>query len=217
MNFIQLHNIQIYHIIHIDKLQHIVNAQALLCDKTISATHSSLGTMIGMDKLKKRRMDEITLSSHPQLYVGECVPFYFCPRSVMLYVIHKANNNSDIKYKDGQDNIIHLVSNIKSGIDFANNNKLKWAFTNSNASSYYFKDFSNINDIQLLNWQAIQENSWSKCREEKQAEFLIEQRFPFELIHTIGVKSLAVQTAVQGILAGTIYKPNVNVLPSWYY
>jgi CxxC-x17-CxxC domain-containing protein len=38
-----------------------------------------------MNKIKERRL-KLPLSSHFNLFVGDCVPFYFCPRSVMLYV-----------------------------------------------------------------------------------------------------------------------------------
>ena len=42
-----------------------------------------IGTTIGMSSLKEQRQTVRQLSSDPGLYVGQCVPFYFCPRSVM--------------------------------------------------------------------------------------------------------------------------------------
>ena len=50
---------------------------------------------------------QLTLPCHPFTCVGEYVPFYFCPRSVMLYVIHCANH-PDIVYTEGQRPIVHL-------------------------------------------------------------------------------------------------------------
>lgn len=47
------------------------------------------GTTIGMETIKDRRLHKCQLRSHPGLFVGQCVPFYFCPRPVMLYMIHK--------------------------------------------------------------------------------------------------------------------------------
>jgi hypothetical protein len=44
---------------------------------------------------------------HPGTCVGEYVPFYFCPRSVMLYVINKGNH-LDLQFRDGQSGIVHL-------------------------------------------------------------------------------------------------------------
>ncbi len=53
-----------------------------------SARRASPGTTIGMSSIKRRRSIERTLNSHPDLHVGDCVPFYFRPRSVMLFLLH---------------------------------------------------------------------------------------------------------------------------------
>lgn len=48
----------------------------------------------------KERRRQLRLTSHRDLRVGECVPFYFCPRSVMLYVIRHANHPK-LTYRGG--------------------------------------------------------------------------------------------------------------------
>jgi len=68
------------------------------------------GTTIGMTAIKTRRLS-LPLESHPDLHVGDCVPFYFCPRSVMLYLIHQANH-PDLSYRGGQGSIIHLEADL---------------------------------------------------------------------------------------------------------
>lgn len=42
-----------------------------------------------MSEIKRRRLEEIPVDCCSGRMVGEFVPFYFCPRSVMLFVIHK--------------------------------------------------------------------------------------------------------------------------------
>ena len=74
---------KIYHIVHVDRLASILASNGLLCDARIIA-QGAAGTTIGMNSIKQRRLTELTLSSYPDLYVGQCVPFYFCPRSIML-------------------------------------------------------------------------------------------------------------------------------------
>ncbi len=76
---------KIYHIVHVDRLPSIVSDDCLWCDAEV-IRRAPPGTTIGMTGIKQRRLEELTLSSHPELHVGECVPFYFCPRSVMLYL-----------------------------------------------------------------------------------------------------------------------------------
>ncbi|MDD9825086.1 MAG: DarT ssDNA thymidine ADP-ribosyltransferase family protein, partial [Gammaproteobacteria bacterium] len=51
---------------------------------------------------------ELPLSSHHEMHVGDCVPFFFCPRPVMRFVIHK-KNDPDLLYRGGQDLIVDTL------------------------------------------------------------------------------------------------------------
>ena len=72
------------------------------------------------------------------VHVGKCVPFYFCPRSIMLYILHMGNH-PEISFTGWQNNIIHLEADLNSTIDLANNANRKWVFTDRNAGSSYFR------------------------------------------------------------------------------
>ncbi len=67
---------KIYHILHHDRLPYVLNDGFLFSDSIVSAK-SLGGTMIGMSTIKKRRLTELTLTSHPDLYVGQCCSFLF--------------------------------------------------------------------------------------------------------------------------------------------
>ncbi|EGU38810.1 hypothetical protein VII00023_15051, partial [Vibrio ichthyoenteri ATCC 700023] len=131
---------KIFHIVHVDRLASILGSNGLLCDAQIIAQQAA-GTTIGMNTIKHRRLTELTLDSHPDLYVGQCVPFYFCPRSIMLYVIHRADSD-ELAYKGGQGPIIHLQADLNATVQWAQRQGHRWAFTLSNAGSYYFEDRS---------------------------------------------------------------------------
>ncbi|MEO1020180.1 MAG: DUF4433 domain-containing protein, partial [Pseudomonadota bacterium] len=90
---------KLYHIVHVDRLASIVDDGELWCDAEVLA-RSSPGSTIGMSSIKHRRLTQNTLESHPDLFVGQCVPFYFCPRSVMLYLIYK-QNHPELAYRGG--------------------------------------------------------------------------------------------------------------------
>jgi hypothetical protein len=113
--------IKIFHIVHISKLPEIHRQQFLFSDAIIQKS-PPIGITIGMDKIKKRRLEELALSTRPGLHVGECVPFYFCPRPVMLYMFHRGNH-PDIEYHGGQEPIIHLVADLRKTVDWAESNK----------------------------------------------------------------------------------------------
>jgi hypothetical protein len=205
---------KIYHILHYDKLPPVLKNGFLYSDEIITANASS-GTTIGMSKIKRRRLEECELSSHPELFVGQCVPFYFCPRSVMLYLIHK--RNSELEYQGGQSPIVHLVADLFKAITWAEQNGKRWAFTSSNAGSYYFEDFKKLSQLDKINWDAIRANYWSSCREEKQAELLIEDCFPWDLVEQIGIISTKYYRIVDKKLAATSHKPKIEVRQEWYY
>ena len=102
---------KIYHIVHVDRLASIIADGVLWCDAEMQRRPRQ-GTSIGMSTIKERRLRN-RLNSRPGLYVGGCVPFYFCPRSVMLYVIYK-RNHPDLTYSDGQQPIVHLVADLQT-------------------------------------------------------------------------------------------------------
>ena len=105
---------KIYHIVHVDRLPSILQDGCLWCDSEI-ARGNRQGTTIGLSKIKQRRLDELTLRSHPDLHVGDCVPFYFCPRSVMLYMIHRGNH-PELSYHGGQGEILHLEADLHASV-----------------------------------------------------------------------------------------------------
>ena len=81
---------KIYYIAHCDRVLSIAKDNEILCDREARRLECE-GIEIGMTDIKERRMKN-ELDCYPGLYVGECVPFYFCPRSIMLYILHKANH-----------------------------------------------------------------------------------------------------------------------------
>jgi hypothetical protein len=214
MTFSVPENIKLYHIVHIDRLPSIIYDGYLWSDANIQKKEY-LGTTIGISAIKDRRLKN-PLTSYPDLHVGECVPFYFCYRSVMLYLFYK-NNHSDILYDGGQEPIIHLVTDLNLTIDWASHNNRRWVFTDSNAGSFYFNDYCNLNQLKLINWPAVNANNWHNCREHKQAEFLIENQCPFNLVESIGVFSQKQFNTVSSLISCSKFKPIVKIKRYWYY
>jgi hypothetical protein len=54
---------KIYHIVHVDRLPSIITDGWLWCDTEI-VRRSPPGTTIGMNAIKQRRLNELTLNSH---------------------------------------------------------------------------------------------------------------------------------------------------------
>lgn len=212
---------KIYHIVHADRLSSITHDGCLWCDAEI-IRRSSPGTTIGMNRIKERRLSELTLESHPGLFVGQCVPFYFCPRSVMLYLLYR-RDHLDLTYRDGQEAVIHLEADFHAAVAWADQNRKRWAFTLSNAGSTYFEDRKSLSQLHEINWPAVGALQWSgvgvapSVREGKQAEFLIEYCFPWHLVERIGVYSHKISQNVSDTLQSITHKPRLEIRRDWYY
>lgn len=206
---------KIYHIFHVDRLASVI-ADDFMWSDAVMNQKAPVGTTIGMSAIKARRLRELTLTSHPDLYVGGCVPFYFCPRSVMLYLIHQANHQ-DLGYRGGQAPIIHLEADLRATVAWAEANGHRWAFTLSNAGAYYFEDRSDLGQLTEINWAAVQALDWRSCKEGKQAEFLLEGCFPWHLVERIGVQSQAIYTHVAHALTAGSHRPRLEIKADWYY
>ena len=210
---------KIYHIVHVDRLPSIIASGGLLPDSVMRnyAQRAPASTNIGLSGIKKQRLTR-PVSCHSDLCLGDCVPFYFCPRSVMLYVI-SCKNHPQLSYRGGQDPIAHLEADLMKTIEFADEQRFRWAFTNSNASSAYCDSWNSVQDLGKIDWDAVQARYWSDptVKDHKQAEFLIERSFAWSLVERIGVKSQQVCATVAAALNQATHKPQVSVMSSWYY
>jgi ssDNA thymidine ADP-ribosyltransferase, DarT len=211
---------KIYHILHEDRLPSIVGRGRMLCHAQVIAEGLD-GTNIGMNGIKQRRLT-LALTSRPGLMVGACVPFYFCPRSVMLFLIHRANH-PELTYTGGQGPIVHLEADLLSVVAWANQNNARWAFALSNAGSNYFEDRADLSKLDEIDWSAVTARQWAgvgvpaSVKEGKQAEFLLEAFFPWSLVERIGVLSQPIAQRVANSLRQAAYRPPVVIRTDWYY
>lgn len=206
---------RIYHILHVDRLRSVIQDGHLLCDAKI-AQRSGEGTTIGMSRIKERRLESLRLQSHPELHVGECVPFYFCPRSIMLYMIHRGND-PELAYRGGQGPIVHLEASLDATVRWADANNQRWAFTLSNAGAIFFEDRCTLAALDEIDWPAVEATDWREHKDGKQAEFLIEEQFPWHLVSRVGAVSPEMAARVSGLLEGKTHQPTVEVRRDWYY
>lgn len=208
---------KIYHITHVDNLAPIAATGALLSDRLMLESGNPVQA-IGMSEIKRRRIKELVVTCHPGTRVGDYVPFHFCPRSVMLYVIHMANH-AELIYRGGQGPIVHLEADLHQVVAWAQANGRRWAFSLSNAGAYYAQFRSNLQDLGELDWNAIAATDFrlAEVKEAKQAEFLVHERFPFSLVERIGVHSIAVHRSAMRAIAGAPHRPGIEVRPDWYY
>lgn len=200
----------IYHITHVDNLASIIVSGALWSDaRCIQKGADSKN--IGYSHIKARRLSRaITVSAGGKL--GNYVPFNFCSRSIMLYVVSQGHAD----YAAGQQPIIHLVSSIETVVA----SRRPWAFTDIHADLSYAEQFDSLDYINEVDWNVMPVEYWggdSELKEKRQAEFLVYEWCPWNAIKEIGVIDEAVAAIVRTALATTEHKPKVVVRRDWYY
>lgn len=197
----------IFHITHLDNLASIVAAGGLWSDSERIAQNIGVQN-IGNLRIKNRRLTRVVSVAAGGM-LGDYVPFNFCPRSVMLYVVGQGHDD----YGGGQKDILHLRSNTQTVSGSS------WAFTERHAELPYAEYFGSLGDLDKLHWPSINEHYWSDpdVRERKQAEFLIHRFCPWALIVEIGVRSQTTADKVLEALRSAAHLPQVSVRPSWYY
>lgn len=207
---------KIYHITHVDNLPNILRDGVLWSDAQLNA-RGGPASPIGMGSIKERRL-RLPVKCHPGDSVGDYVPFYFCPRSIMLYLIHCANH-PELTYRGGEEPILHLQLDLHETIEWAETEERRWAFSLSNAGAVYTEFRAQIGDLGEIDWDAVAATDFrpAKVKEGKQAEFLVHESVPWTLVRQIGACSAAVQRQAQRTLSGAGHQPPVTVLRSWYF
>lgn len=205
---------KLYHITAVTNLPSII-ADGLLSD-AIMIGRGGPATPIGMSRLKARRLT-LPVTCHGGMKVGDFVPFYFCPRSVMLYLLHKGNH-VDLRYRGGQEPIVHLEVDMHAVIEWATTNGVRWAFTARNAAAVYNVEFfASIDELGRIDWAAVETTDWAAVKEAKQAEFLVHGRLPWELVSAVGVCSPATLDQAARALSSAAHRPPVMIRRDWYY
>ncbi|HUW32363.1 MAG TPA: DUF4433 domain-containing protein [Planctomycetota bacterium] len=210
-------NPQILHITHVDNLAGIIQSDGLVSDAMRRTGSAQCSQLVGLSDIKQDRLAK-AVTCHPGTHVGDYVPFNFCPRSVMLYILHMGNHPG-LTYKGGQRPIVHLQADMFEVVRWADDNNVLWAFTDRNArdrTAYYGRA---VADLSRVNWAAVQSHDFRGpvVKEEKQAEFLVKDRVPWTLVHTIGVIDDGIKKEVERLLVNVTHKLVVSVKRSWYY
>lgn len=212
---------QLYHITHLRNLPGIIASGGLCCDRwreqrqteTIGIAHQHI-------KARRKKRCVNALSGKPVAAGGtlwDYVPFYFAPRSPMLYTIHRGNVEG---YSEGQRPIIHLVSSVETLCALGK----AYAFSDGHAEMTFSELSDEIQNLgTMVDWDVMRSEYWSDTAEQpdrkrrRQAEFLMHEFVPWTAIEQIGVIDKAVEATVQLALERVEHRPMVVVESAWYY
>lgn len=202
---------RIYHITHLDNLRSILERGELCCDQT-RVEADIRARNIGYTHIKERRKNRV-ITKGPGGKLWEYTPFYFAPRSPMLYTIDRGNVPG---YSEGQTPVVHLVATVEKVVDSG----LGFVFTDGHAEIDISRQFDDLADLHRIDWKIMGERYWHDTPEDndrlrrRQAEFLVHRALPWHLVDRVGVISDEIAAAVRTVVGPT---PPVIVRPDWYY
>ena len=187
----------IFHITAIDNLRSIATGGALL-SKLLVTQQGIAAADIAYEGVQDRRAVKVVPVA-PGGTLHDYVPFYFAPRSPMLFTI----NNGNVEGCDyRQDDIVHLASRAQTIRDGGH----AFAFSNLHAGKNFAEFFNDLNRLDQIDWQIFFEmpqlegycKFWnsrpvpahhSLRQESRMAEFLVHQQVPIAAISEIGVRT----------------------------
>ncbi len=202
----------IYHFTDLDNLASIIGNNKIACKNTpglaaVSAAEDSVQ--------QKRARKIVPVCQNGSLH--DYVPFYFAPRSPMLYSLHKGNVET---YTKPQSNLIYLVSAVETVLKF----QLPYAFSNRNATTItadFFDDFQT--NIGAVDWNLMKAEFWHNTEDDtdrksrRAAEFLVFKEVPWDCFNKIGVFDKEKKELVIKFIKAMKSQPLVSVERGWYF
>lgn len=196
----------LFHITPIANLASIVGAGGLHSDAALANVPHEV---FGHGNIKQRRLTQYRVPCCDNRFVGSFVPFYYCPRSPMLYTI---NAGATGKPPGCQREIVHLVTTVATLLERGGT----WAISDGNAGAAHTSFYRDLQALEMLDWPAIRATQWQGRQHEKAAEFLFADFVPWSAILGVGCMNEAAAERVRAIL-GPDAPAQILVRPGWYY
>ncbi|WP_431782602.1 type II toxin-antitoxin system toxin DNA ADP-ribosyl transferase DarT [Streptomyces chumphonensis] len=205
----------VLHFTHLRNLPGILDRGFLMCDRFVRAD-GILQVECADHEIKARRRSR-KVDVPPGGVVADYVPFYFAPRSPMLYKINKGAVST---YADGQDPLVYLVSTPRRLLGAG----CPSVFSDGNCAA----DISVLENepgrlADHVDWAVMRQARWNNTGDDpdrmrrRMAEFLVHERVPVSAFAELAVRTPARAREVRRLLPHGLRRLPVAVRPSWYY
>jgi hypothetical protein len=206
----------LYHFTRVEHLPTVIGS-GIQCD-VVAQTQGLLLKEIGEPGIKQSRRSR-DVPVRPGGVVADYVPFYFAPRSPMLYrIVH----GGVASYTDGDARIVYLCTTLERLAGLG----LDPILTDRNAAKRY-AEFHRFTDGEpeedFVDWPLMKAKMWNNDGEHpdrlerRMAECLVRGAVPWDAIEYVGTKSQTVVEEVQSMLASADWIPRVEIRREWYF
>jgi hypothetical protein len=204
----------LFHFTHLSNIPGILERGALISDARTIA-EGCLQVEAGDPSIKAHRRT-MRVTCGPGGAPSDYVPFYFAPRSPMLY---KINRGSVPTYPHGQKQLVYFVTAVGNVIASGR----PWAFSNGNCANRITRYFDSVDHLATaVDWAIMNAVRWNDTADDpdrmrrRMAEFLVHDHLPLTALVGVATKDQQTRSEVQAIL-GPGFQPPVSVMSDWYY
>ncbi|WP_166790476.1 DUF4433 domain-containing protein [Cryobacterium tagatosivorans] len=220
---------RIYHVTHISNLAGVLSSGALLADAS-KAWEGRPAVDISSDETRESRRS-ILVSGQGSLSVAKYVPFFLSPDATVWDSIRAHTGDPRLAldaHGSAPFDFVILVSTIKKALDTqaaavtdaadvaegeSGSAAASVVATDGDATGTLTRFGTSREDAERL-LRILRADPESPAILE--AEFLVEEAFPYELVTLIGVANDRVRDVVKPILAASSHRPKVAVYPPWF-
>jgi ssDNA thymidine ADP-ribosyltransferase, DarT len=202
-----------YHITHVENLASIVACGQLYCDNECSGAERN-PVEIAYPDLKARRAGQaVEVAAGGTL--ADYVPFYFAPRSPMLYAISTGWVRG---YNGPQEDILHLVCAVDELAEPG-----RFVITTRHPLAPLAEQRVDLDALDELDWPLMNATYWNDTdpdgdrKSRRQAEFLVHRSVPIEAIRLVGAMTKTAAARAVTLLDAMAHPPSVGVRKGWYY
>lgn len=203
--------IEVYHFTHLRNLPGII-ADGIHSDATCRREQLTQ-VEIGANDIRERRLRLNVGRVGPGGCVGDYVPWYFGPRSPMMFTLGKNN----YEYQQGFDEVVYLVSNVPAMLNLG----CDWIASDRNAALSLAEFTDDVRQLdEHISWEVISAKYWNDYvdgSDLRAAEFLVHDSVPWEAIELIATKTPSTKVKVERLIADHMHCPPVIVRTGWYF
>lgn len=205
---------RVVHFTHLDHLPGIV-AHGLLSD-TAAQVRGLLTTEVGNREIKERRQRR-GVPVPPGGVVADYVPFYFAPRSPMMFAIDRGNVP---EYAGGIDPLVYLVTTIECLQEAG----CVVVTTDRNAVLGLAAFSQGVEGLDAsVDWHLMEATWWNNTVQEpdrmerRMAECLVHEVVPWEAFTEVHARTNSRKSEIEGLLGLEVTPESVRVTPDWYF
>lgn len=217
----ELENIKIYRITHVENIPHILQYGITHKNsQNANPNFVAIGDVSLIDTRSTRVVNidngDFANPNPPTITLGDFIPFYFGIRMPMLYVIQ--NGGNFVEKATQPKDIVYLACSLLDTI----NSKTTYYFSDGHATDNLtsFYDSRNIKNLpEIIHWDSIKAAYWGgqenlNIKREKQAEFLVADDLPPNWIVGFGCYN---DTAKQKLIDTGVKAEKIKIITNAYY